>query len=149
MKKLFVTVAVALMVGLTSFAADISKVNQKVLAAFEREFTTATHVSWEVLKDEDIYHASFMYANEVMEAYYSGDGELIALARHLSEERLPLLVSKSIRQNFSKYELKSASEYMSGESTSYIITLENQKARIVARVYNSGTFEVLKKSKKS
>ena len=149
MKKLFVTVAVALLVGLTSFAADIRKINQRVQAAFEKEFTTATNVSWEELKNQDIYHVSFIYANEVMEAYYNGDGEMIALARHLSQERLPLLVAKSLKQNFGKYQFKSASEYMSVDATSYIITLENEKSTIVTRVYNNGAADVIKKTKKS
>lgn len=148
MKKLFATVAVALMVGLTSFAADIRKINQRVVAAFEKEFKTATNVSWEELKNENIYHVSFMYANEVMEAYYNGDGEMIAVARHISQERLPLLVSKSLKHEFAKYQFKSASEYMSADNTSYIVTLENEKSTIVARVYNSGMAEVIKKTRK-
>jgi hypothetical protein len=149
MKKLFVTVAVAVVMGLTSFAADITKVSQRVLAAFEKEFSTATNVSWEVLKSEDIYHASFVYSNEVMEVYYSADGDMIAVARQLSRERLPLLVSKSITENYGKLTFKSASEYVSAENTSYIVTLENEKSTVVVRVYNTGTTEVLKKSKKS
>ena len=149
MKKLFGTVALAVMVGLTSFAADIKKVNQKVLAAFEKEFTTATNVSWEVLKNEDIYHASFVYGNEIMEIYYSTEGELIAVARHLSAERLPLLVSKSLKEDYGKYQFKQASEYVSSENTSYIITLENEKAKLTVRFYHSGASEVLKRVKKS
>ena len=149
MKKLFATVAVAVLVSLTSFAADITKVSQRVLAAFEKEFATATNVSWEALKSEDIYHASFVYGTEVMEAYYSGDGEMIATARHLSHDRLPLLVAKSLKENFGKYTLKNASEYMSADNTTYIVTLENEKSTIIARIYNSGLSEVLKKSKKS
>jgi len=148
MKKLFATVAVAVMVGLTSFAADISNVNQRVLAAFEKEFSTATNVSWEVLKGEDIYHASFVYANEVMEAYYSPEGELIAAARHITESRLPLLVSKSLKEKFGQYNIRQVSEYMTAEATSYIFTLENEKSRIVTRIYSSGSAEVLKRTKK-
>ena len=147
MKKLFVTVAFAAFVGLTSFAADI-KVNQRVLAAFEKEFTTATNVSWEELKDAEIYHASFIYANEVMEAYFSQEGDLIAAARHISPDKLPLLVSKSLRENFGQYDLRQVSEYMSTETTSYIVSLESEKASVLARIYNNGNAEVLKKTKK-
>ena len=149
MKKLFATVAVAVLVSLTSFAADIVKVSARVQAAFQKEFATATNVSWEVLKNEDIYHASFIYGSEVMEAYYSGDGDMIAIARQVSPERLPLLVSKAVKENFGKYSVKSASEYMSADNTSYIVTLENEKSTVIARIYNSGLAEVLKKSKKS
>ncbi|MGB8193974.1 MAG: hypothetical protein WCF67_18720 [Chitinophagaceae bacterium] len=149
MKKLFVTVAVALFVGLTSFAADIKKVNQKVLAAFEKEFTTATNVSWEVLQNEEIYHASFVYGAEVMEAYFSPEGETIAVARFLSQDRLPLLVNKSLKDNFSKYQFRQATEYMSIDTTSYIVTLENEKQTLVARIYINGTTEIVKKTKKS
>ena len=148
MKKLFVTVAVAVMVGLTSFAADITKVSSKVRTAFEKEFTTATNVSWEILKGENIYHASFVYAGEVMEAYYSTDGEMIAAARHISESKLPLLVNKSLKENFGQYSVKQISEYMTTESTSYIVSLENEKVTMVARIYSSGSHEVLKKTKK-
>jgi hypothetical protein len=147
MKKLFVTVAFAALVGLTSFAADI-KVNQRVLAAFEKEFTTATNVSWEVLKDAEIYHASFNYAHEIMEAYFNEEGDLIAAARHISPEKLPLLVSKRLRENFGQYQFKQASEYMNPDTTSYIISLENEKTSLLVRIYNSGNAEVLKKTKK-
>lgn len=148
MKKLLVTVAFAAFVGLTSFAADI-KVNQRVLAAFEKEFTTATNVSWEVLKEaDDIYHASFIYANEVMEAYFGQDGELIAAARHISPEKLPLLVSKSLREGYGHYTVKQISEYMSTETTSYIVSLENEKSSVLVRIFNNGNSEILKRSKK-
>jgi hypothetical protein len=148
MKKLFATAAFAVVVGLTSFAADI-KVNQRVLAAFQKEFATATNVSWEVLKNEDIYHASFVYANEIMEAYFSAEGEMIAAARHITQEKLPLLVAKSLREQFGQYQFKQASEYMTAETTSYIVHLENAKALVSLRVYNTGNTEVLKKIKKS
>jgi hypothetical protein len=149
MKKLFVTVAFAAFVGLTSFAADITKVNQRVQAAFEKEFTTATNVSWEMLKGQQIYHASFTYASEIMEAYFSEDGEFIAAVRHITPDKLPLLVSRSINQHFGQYTFKEASEYMSPETTSYIVTLENEKATVSARIYISGGFEIIKKTKKS
>jgi hypothetical protein len=148
MKKLFVTVAVAVMVGITSFAADNKKVNQRVLAAFEKEFTTATNVSWEVLKNEDIAHASFIYANEVMEAYFTTEGELIAVARYLSQDRLPLLVSKTLQTQYGKYQFQSASEYMGADATSYIVTLDSEKQTVVVRIYNNGSSEIIKKTKK-
>lgn len=148
MKKLFATAAFAVVVGLTSFAADI-KVNQRVLAAFQKEFATATNVSWEVLKNEDIYHASFVYANEIMEAYFSADGEMIAAARHITQEKLPLLVAKSLREQFGQYQFKQATEYMTAEATSYIVHVENAKTLVSLRVYNTGNTEVLKKTKKS
>jgi hypothetical protein len=148
MKKLLATVVFAVTVGLTSFAADISKVNSKVLAAFEKEFSTATNVSWEALKNEEIFHASFVYSGEIMEAYYTTEGELIAAARHISIDKLPLLVAKSMRQNYGRYQFKQASEYMSPESTSYIVSLENEKTSLVVRIYNNGGTEVIKKVKK-
>ena len=148
MKKLFATAAFALFVGLTSFAADI-KVNQRVQAAFEKEFTTATNVSWEVLKEaDDIYHANFTYASEIMEAYFTVDGTLIAAARHISPDKLPLLVSKSLRENFSHSTIRQISEYMSPETTSYIVSLDNEKASMLVRIYHNGNSEVLKKTKK-
>jgi hypothetical protein len=148
MKKLFVTAVLAVAMGVTSFAADI-KVNQRVLAAFEKEFTTATNVSWEELNDSEIFHASFVYANEIMEAYYSAEGDLLAAARYISQERMPLLVAKTVRTSFKDYQFKQATEYMSAESTSYIVTLENAKHSLVVRIYNNGNAEVMKKTKKS
>lgn len=149
MKKLFATVAFAVMVGLTSFAADI-KVNQRVLAAFQKEFSTATNVSWEILKNEEkIYHASFVYANEIMEAYFSTEGEMIAAARHISQEKLPLLVAKSLRDQYGQFQFKQATEYMTAENTSYIVSIETEKASLSVRVFNTGSMEVLKKTKKS
>jgi hypothetical protein len=148
MKKLLATVVFAVTVSLTSFAADITKVNNRVLAAFEKEFSTATNVSWEALKNEGIFHASFVYSGEIMEAYYTSEGELIGAARHITIERLPLLVAKSLRENYSRYQFKQATEYMSAESTSYIVSLENEKTSLVVRIYNNGSTEVIKRAKK-
>lgn len=148
MKKLFVSAVLALVVAASSFAADITKVDQRVLAAFEKEFTSATNVSWEVLKSEDIFHASFVYGNDIMEAYYSTEGELIAAARHISSEKLPLLVAKSLRENFGSYQFRQASEYISSSVTSYIVTVDNEKSTLILRIYNNGKPEVLKRTKK-
>lgn len=136
------------MVSISSFAADV-KVSQRVLAAFEKEFTSASNVSWEELNDGEIFHASFVYANEIMEAYYNAEGDLIAAARHISQERLPLLVSKTIRTNYKGFQFRQATEYMSAENTSYLITLDNEKQTLVVRIYNNGATETIKKTKKS
>jgi hypothetical protein len=38
---------------------------------------------------------------------------------------------------------------MTTENTSYIIHLENEKSSVSVRIYNNGSAEVLKKTKKS
>jgi hypothetical protein len=150
MKKFLVSLVLFVSVfGISVQAAGDDKINPRAKEAFDKEFSGATYVKWEVLGKEGIYHAYFIHNNERLNAFYDEEGHLIATGRFIAESTLPLLVSKTIRARYDQYELRHVVEYINGNETSYLVTLENEKAKLVVQAYHSGSTYVFKKEKKN
>lgn len=150
MKKFFVSLM--MLISVLSYAATPGsgeKVSAHIQAALEKEFTGAQYVIWQSLKEHQIYHAKFIYNNEQVSAFFEQDGSLLAIGRYIPTTSLPLAVSKSINNNFGAYQIKDAIEYSKSGETSYVVSLENGKTRVVVEAYSSGSLYVFKKEKKN
>lgn len=149
MKKNFlIALLVAVVFSGSSFANTGKSVNALVKQSFQKEFAGAQSVSWEVISDKDIFHASFIYNNERLNAYFDAEGTLLATGRYVKQENLPMLVTKGITVRYKQYEVVEAIEFVSGSETSYIVKLENEKLSMYIQAYNDGNTTVLKKEKK-
>ena len=146
MKKFFVTAVLAVALVSASFAADIVKVNSRIQSAFHKEFVSAFNPTWESV-GSGIFHVTFLQNGEVMDAYFNEDAELISFARYVSVEQLPLLINKSIQENFKGSTITQIQEMVVIDETSYIVTLEKDQKTIVARVFSTGGIQVIKKIK--
>ena len=150
MKKYFVLAV--LFVSVCSFsvkAAGGEKVSPIVSESFQREFSGASHVKWEMVKDNAIYEARFIFNNERLNAYFDEDGSLIAVGRFISGANMPLLVSKSLAKKYEGYQVLEVIEYVQGNETSYLVTLENEKNKLIVNAFGSGNSYVFKKEKKN
>ena len=150
MKKLFVLAV--LFVSVCSYsvqAAEGDKVAPVIKEAFQKEFYGASHVKWELLKDNSIYQARFIYNAERLNAFYDEEGNLLAVGRYIAQANLPLMVSKTLAKKHSGYQVSEVIEYVQGNETSYLITLENEKTKLVVNAYGSGNSYVFKKEKKN
>jgi len=149
MKKNFlVALLVAVVFSGSSFANTGKSVNALVKQSFQKEFAGAQSVSWEVISDKDIFHASFIYNNERLNAYFDAEGTLLATGRYVKQENLPMLVTKGIAVRYKQLNVQEAIEFVTGSETSYIIKLENEKLSLYVQAYNDGSTTVLKKEKK-
>lgn len=150
MKKYFVLAV--LFVSVCSYsvkAAGGEKVTPVITEAFQKEFTGASHVKWELLKDNSIYQARFIYNNERLNAFFDEEGTLLAVGRYIAEANLPLMVSKTIAKKYAGYEVKEIIEYIQGNETSYLVSLENEKNKLVVNAYGTGSSYIFKKEKKN
>ena len=145
MKKFFVTVALAVAVITSSFASDV-KINRKIQSAFQKEFTSAFNPRWETVA-EGLFHVSFTQNGVVMDAYYNEDAELISYARYVSSEQLPILVTKTLREKFAGAEVAQIRELVSQNETSYLVTIKKSNGVVIARVFTSGSLQIVKKIK--
>ena len=69
MKKFkIVLTAIVMLLTVTSFAGEPEKVTSLVKAAFENDFSKASHVSWQ--RSNDFYFASFTLNNVNVDAAY-------------------------------------------------------------------------------
>ncbi len=89
MKKRILTLALLLSLSISSiFANTVEGVNQKVINSFKSDFADARDVKWETGKD--FVKATFTMHEQVIFAYYSVEGEQIAVSRNIVSSQLPL-----------------------------------------------------------
>jgi len=149
MKKIILTWAVALTVGLSSaFANTDGGVDKNTIASFKKEFVSASNVSWNT---ETVYaKATFTINDQVMFAYYSREtNELIAVARNLSSRQLPIHLFTSLKTECNGYWISSIFEIAKQDHTSYYATLENSEETVIMEAIGTSDWHVYKKTKKS
>ena len=145
MKKLLLIAATAF-ASLTGFA-NVDPVNGKVLEAFRTTFADAKNVQWKSLEESGLFQATFNYQNADVSAYYSEDGEMVALARYINKANLPIVVTKSIQERFPEHVIQTVIEHIAYGSTTYHVTLNSPKSSVVVAVSPSGDLSVSKKIK--
>ncbi|GAO42398.1 hypothetical protein [Flavihumibacter petaseus] len=145
MKK-FIIIAATAFVSLSSFAS-VDPVTGKVLESFRSEFADAKNVQWKSLDDAGLYQATFNFRNTELSAFYNADGEMVATARYISIENLPILVTKAIQDRYPDHIVKNVIEHISGGNTTYHITLHGQKSSMIVSATPSGNISVFKKVK--
>lgn len=148
-KNLFFAVLVAVAVTGSAYANPEITVNSVVKQSFQKEFAGAQSVSWETINDKGLFHASFLFNGERLNAYFDAEGSLLATGRYVKQENLPMLVSRSINERFSQYQVAETIEFVTGTETSYIVKLENEKFKLFIKAHTDGANTILKKEKKN
>ena len=83
MKK-FIIIAATAFVSMASFA-NVDPVNGRVLEAFRSSFADAKNVEWKSLDESGLFQATFNYQNSELSAFYSEEGEMVAVARYINK----------------------------------------------------------------
>lgn len=143
MKKMLVTLAV-LVSTLSAFAGET--VNKKVLDAFHSSFAAASEVTWS--EGPNYFKANFNYNGKYVFAYYSKDGDLLALTRYIIPADLPLPLQAGLKKNYEGYWISDLFEASRNDGTHYYATLENAETKVVLNG-SGGTWTVHSKTKKS
>ena len=127
--------------------ANEEAVSQQVLNSFKKEFVDAKDVNWQSTKE--YVKATFSLNDQVMFAYYSQDGNLLAITRNISSEKLPISLLTSLKKSYNGYWISELFEMVADGKGTYYITLENADVELVLKSDEFGGWEVYKKSKKS
>jgi hypothetical protein len=112
----------------------------KASASFKKEFSGATQVNWE--KNHDYQLVTFKLNDEFLFAYYSKDGELMALARNILSCKLPLSLDMSLKTNYAGYWITELFEVSMNGLTTYHIILENAEHILKLESVDGGNWEV-------
>ncbi|HET6996589.1 MAG TPA: hypothetical protein VFI06_16455 [Chitinophagaceae bacterium] len=145
MKRIIITLAIALGT-LSSFAAGEETVTSKVLNAFEKDFVGAKETAWTTSRD--YYKAAFVFNGQHVSAFYSVDGEMIAMTRFISSLDLPLSLQTNLKKEYGNYWISDLFELSNSEGTNYYITLENADTKVVLKSGGSESWNVYRKSTK-
>jgi hypothetical protein len=147
MKKIIITLAVALST-LSSLAGEVKEnVSKRVLDAFKTEFANAKEVSWTA--GDNFYKAAFVYNNQHVFAFYSTGGELLGMTRYISSLDLPLNLQTGLRKDYKNFWISDLFEVSNSEGTGYYITLESADSKIVLQSTLGGNWSVYQKTTKA
>ncbi|MFT4023057.1 MAG: hypothetical protein QM664_04635 [Flavihumibacter sp.] len=145
MKK-FILIAAAAFASISVFA-NADPVTGKVLESFRTNFSDAKNVAWKSLDESGLFQATFLYNNSELSAFYNADGEMVATARYINTDNLPILVQKAIADRYPNHIMKNVIEHISGEITTYYVTLHSAKSSMIVSSTPGGTLSVFKSVK--
>ena len=140
MKKLVLLIAIVITSQL-SFASDAPA--SSVATSFNRDFYKATDVQWQHSDSYD--KVSFILDSQFMNAYYTPDGELIAVIRNIVSEQLPLKLLLELKKNYSGLWISNLFEVVNGSEDDYYITLENADEKLILKAKANKSWKVYKK----
>ena len=147
MKKNILTLALMLMIGLSStFANNAEGVNQKVINSFKKDFASAKDVKWEIGKE--YVRATFTLNGQVLFAYYSETGEMLAMTRNILSSQLPINLLNDLKKDYGSYWITDLFEMAGENQTKYFATLENADNIIVLKSVDAVNWDQFKKVKK-
>jgi len=134
-------------VGTTAFANEEEAVTQQVLNNFKKEFVNAKDVVWE--SNKDFAKATFTMNEQVLFAYYAPSGELLAITRNISSDKLPISLLTSMKKNYSDYWITDLFEVVANGTGTYYMTVQNADYEITLKSDEFGGWETFKKAKRS
>src|SRR5579862_4281525 len=147
MKKTILAVAMMLMAGLTgAFAKDDEGVNKQITSSFNKDFVSASNVSWN--KGKDFVRATFTMSGQIIFAYYNNSGELIASARNIRSEQLPINLLNNLKKGYSNYWISELFEMDRDGQALYYVTLENADETLILKSTSSNDWSTYKRSRK-
>jgi hypothetical protein len=148
MKTRILALSLVLTLAFTStFANNEIGVSQKAVNSFKTEFALAQDVKWEAGKD--FAKATFKLNDQVMFAYYSEAGELLAVTRNVIAAQLPINLQSSMKKNYKDTWISDLFEVSTGEETTYYVTLESADYTTVLKSNGAQGWSTFKKEKKA
>ena len=148
MKKILLSIATVLMLGVSAFAAgnDNDVTNQLAVRNFKKDFATAKNIVWE---QKDAYtKATFSLNGQILFAYYNNNGDLQAVVRNITSDQLPINLLASLKSEYNDCWITELFEIASDDQTSYYVTLETSEKKIVLKSSGAGSWEVYSKERK-
>ena len=146
MKKRILIFAL-LLTGISySFANTDDSINKRAVASFNKEFVNARDIKWE--RKNGFVLATFCLNNEVMFAYYTTDGEMMAIVRNMLSDKLPIPKLLSLHKDYSGYWISNLFEISTSEGTAYYVTVENADFKVTLKSLGDENWETYSREEK-
>jgi hypothetical protein len=145
--KLIAAAALILTMSTTrSFAAPGHEISSQLRTAFQKDFNKAELVDYASGKD---YTRLTLKTNDmIVFAYYSENGDLLAVTRNIKSTQLPLSLLLDLKKNYTGYWITDLFEMSTGSQSSYYMTLENGDTKVNLKSFNNDGWETIKKATK-
>ena len=143
--KTFAFVALLLTAGST-FATPTDDSNKTVEVAFHKDFKKAQLMASEV--KTKFTKLTFKLNDVVMCAYYSDNGQLLAVTRNITSSQLPIQLLLEVKKNYSDCWITDLFELTGDGASNYYITVENTNQRITLRSNGTDHWDLYEKKTK-
>jgi hypothetical protein len=144
--KILLWTLVLMMSFSTSFAGTITGINEKITESFKKDCATAEDVQWE--KSSSFVKATFKLSGQIMFAYYSEEGSLMAVSRNITATQLPIGLLNEVKKNYREFWISDLFEIAMNNETAYYITLQNGDYTLVMKSNGGSSWDVFKKERK-
>jgi hypothetical protein len=136
-KTLAFTAALLLTIGVgSSFARSGNNGNDNVNAYFHKDFRQAEIMA--STTDNAYTRITFKMNAMILTAYYSNQGELLAVTHNITSNQLPISLLLELKRNYGSYWISDLFELSANAETNYYITLENSDKKITLRSSDNG-----------
>ena len=144
MKKTFSALLAFLIISISAVMAnERPEVDPKILSAFQKEFSFAKDVKWEM--KGGFAQVNFSLNDHGFVAWYNANAELVSTARNLLYMQLPLSVIRSLEKNYSDAGFSGIIEVTRNNETFYQLQAEKKNKKFLLKASPSGNITVLKK----
>lgn len=126
---LFLTLGISY--GFTSPSVEPARSNDEISIAFSKSFRNAQIISKESHKTYT--KLTFRMNDMIMFAYYSENGELLAVTRNILSSQLPVNLLVSLRMDYSNYWISDLFELSGDSQDCYYVTVENADVKVTLR----------------
>jgi len=146
MKKIIMLAVALTTITISSFASDITGVNQKVLSSFKRAFNNVEVLRWETTNN--LYKITFKNFNQEMYAYYNANGDQVAVSRNIHVDQLPLVLVSELKRKYSQGWLTELFEVSSNGETAYYAKVECSDYATIYKADGTSGWTTFKKDKR-
>lgn len=153
-KKIAITLVLLVTVTISySFAATPvdsmngqNNTNSKIEASFQKDFKNASLISTEA--GRNFTKLTFKMNDIVLFAFYSDNGQLLAVTRNILSSQLPIELMMELKKDYGNYWITELFELNGDDQNYYYVSLENADSKLVLR--SSGdSWEFYQKSAKN
>jgi hypothetical protein len=146
MKRALVALFAFSTFGITAFTAgEHQDIDPKIISAFQKEFSFAKNVKWEV--KGEFTQVNFLLHDQGIVAWYDSNAELITTARNILYMQLPISVIKSLENNYADASLYGIVEVTHRNETFYHIQAERKNKKYLLKAAPYGNITVIKRIK--
>jgi len=130
----------------SSFANRTDDNKNRAAASFKQDFASAKEVTWEASKE--VVKATFKLNDQVMFAYYTESGELMAVVRNMVSGQLPINLLTNLKKNYQGFWITDLFEVSASNESSYYVTLESADNVVVLKSSGLNKWEVFQREKR-
>jgi hypothetical protein len=146
MKKIIVTLFAVLTIGIAGSPANEERdVDPRILSAFQKEFSFAQNVKWQI--KGKFTQVNFSVNDQGFIAWYNSDAELVSTARNLLYMQLPLSVIKTLEKDFADASFSGYVEITRNDETLYQIQAERKNKKLLLQLSPGGNVMMVKRVK--